>query len=218
LDSAYYQNPRPEMLAFVPDSRRAVLEVGCGTGAFISTLTGCEEKWGIEPTSAAMLAKERLTHLLHGPFDAVKHKLTRNYFDLVVCNDVIEHMADHRTFLTELRDYIAPNGMLIGSIPNVCYYDNLFKLLFENDWHYTDAGILDRTHLAFFTSKSFKRTMEEIGYRVLRVEGLHRNIKVDNSRKSRRYQLLARILSRISSERLSHIRYLQFGFQAVRVG
>jgi hypothetical protein len=60
--------------------------------------------------------------------------------------------------------------------------------------------------------------MEEIGYRVLRVEGLHRNIKVDNSRKSRRYQLLARILSRISSERLSHIRYLQFGFQAVRVG
>jgi len=215
LDSAYYQNPRPEMLDFVPASRRAVLEVGCGTAAFISTLTGCEEKWGIEPTSAAVAAKERLTHLLHGPFDAVKHQLAKNYFDLVICNDVIEHMVDHRAFLTEIRDYIAPDGMLIGSIPNVCFYDTLFRMLWEKDWHYTDAGILDRTHLAFFTAKSFSETLEETGYRVVKISGLHQDHVVDTTRKSYRYLRLARLISRLSFGHFSDIRYFQFGFQAV---
>jgi SAM-dependent methyltransferase len=202
------------MLRFVPARRRLVLEIGCGTAGFISCLTGCEEKWGIEPTTAGLIAKQELTHLLSGSFDAVKAQLPKNYFDLVICNDVIEHMVDHRAFLTEIREYIAPDGVLIGSIPNVRFYDNLFRMLFEKDWRYVDAGILDRTHLAFFTEKSLRQTLEETGYRVLRLSGINWNHLVDKTPKSYRYLRLAQLISKLSLGYFSDIRCVQFGFQA----
>src|SRR4051812_47491746 len=159
------------MLAYVPEKRCRVLEVGCGAGGFISSIPGCEETWGIEPTDAVHKAAGKLTRVLHGRFEAVRDQLPAKYFDVIVCNDVIEHMVDYRRFLMEVQNYLAPGGMLMGSLPNVCFYDTLFRAIFENDWNYLDDGVLDRTHLAFFTTKSFRRVLEETGYRVVTIQG-----------------------------------------------
>jgi SAM-dependent methyltransferase len=215
VEGAYYRNPRSEMLAFLPENRRRVLEVGCGVGAFISSITGCEEKWGIEPTAAGGVAEPSLTKLLVGSFNEVKEHLPKRYFDLVICNDVIEHMTDHRAFLNELREYIAEGGMLIGSLPNVCFYDTLFRAIFENDWQYVEAGILDRTHIAFFTTKSFRKILEETGYSVVRMQGIFYDYKIAGDKRTRFYRLLAKIAGKITMGRLSHMRHFQFGFQAV---
>jgi 2-polyprenyl-3-methyl-5-hydroxy-6-metoxy-1,4-benzoquinol methylase len=206
------------MLAFVPPNHKLVLDIGCGTGGFISSIPDCHERWGIEPTNAGLAAKDKLTHLLSATFDDAKHQLPRKYFDLVICNDVIEHMIDHRAFLTELREYIAPNGMLIGSLPNILFYNTLFRMLLEKDWKYTDAGILDRTHLAFFTEKSLRETLGATGYQVVSTAGLHRDHVVEKTRKNFRYLRLARALSKISFGHFSDIRFFQLAFQARPVG
>jgi len=215
VDTDYFRHARPEMLCFIPEHRGRVLEVGCGTGEFIASIPGCTEKWGVEPTDAALSAKGKLTQVLHGTFDAVKDQLPVKYFDVIICNDVIEHMVDHRSFLIEAQKYLAPNGMLIGSLPNVCFYDTLFRALFENDWKYLDTGILDRTHLRFFTTKSFRRVLEETGYHVIKIQGRWYDYSFANDRSGRIYRLLAKALGKLSLGRLSHLRHFQFAFQAV---
>ncbi len=215
MDRAYYENPRPEMLRFVPQTRRRVLEIGCGTGGFIASIVGCDEKWGVEPTDAGFEASEKLTRVLHGTFDAVKGQLPHQYFDVIICNDVIEHIADHRAFLAEVKMLLSPNGTLIGSLPNVCFYDTLLRAVFENDWRYADAGILDRTHLAFFTTKSFRRVLEEAGYHVIKVQGIHYDHRLTNDRRTRFYQFLAKVAGKLSLGHLSHLRHFQFAFQAI---
>lgn len=215
LDKDYFRHARPEMLRFLPENRRRVLEIGCSAGAFISSIPGCEEKWGIEPSDAASDAEGKLTRVLRGTFDAVKGHLPANYFDVIVCNDVIEHMVDHQSFLREVQKYLVPGGMLIGSLPNVCFYDNLFRALFDNDWEYLDSGVLDRTHLAFFTTKSFRRLLEETGYHVVKIQGQWYDYRFADDRRGKLYRILAKILGKLSLGRLSHLRHFQFAFQAV---
>jgi 2-polyprenyl-3-methyl-5-hydroxy-6-metoxy-1,4-benzoquinol methylase len=214
VNSGYFENPRTDMVPFVPIRRERALEIGCGTGNFISSLTGCRETWGIEPSEAAQLAESRLTRVLNGPFDLVKHQLPKRHFDLVICNDVIEHMADHRAFFSEIGEYITPGGMLIGSIPNVRFYANLFQLLLEKDWRYEDSGILDRTHLAFFTAKSLRQTIEAADLNVVSLTGINYDHLPDNRARTRCYLLLAKVLGKLTLGYFSDIRYLQIAFQA----
>ncbi len=65
-ESAYYNNPRREMLRFIPGRRERVLEIGCATGGFLFALDNCAEKWGIEPSDAALVAERRLMKVLKG--------------------------------------------------------------------------------------------------------------------------------------------------------
>jgi len=111
-----------------------VLEVGCGEGAFSTEVPGTSETWGIEPDQrSAQVAKTRLFKVFVNTFDAVKAELPVRYFDLVVCNDVIEHMTDHDAFLHSIQDHMAPGAYLVGSVPNVRFYGNLFNLLIARD-------------------------------------------------------------------------------------
>lgn len=217
-DNIYYANQRPEILPFLPVRRRAVLEVGCGLGNFSGNLSGVEETWGIEPHApAAETASTRLTRVINSTFDLAMASLPKRHFDLVICNDVIEHMPDHIAFLRQIKEFIAPGGCLVGSIPNVRYYQNLFELLFEKDWHYRDCGILDRTHLRFFTEKSLRRAFQANGYRIDRMEGINPMME-RSSRRARLYTGLANILIPLSGGYYDDIRFLQFGFRVTPAG
>ena len=210
----YYRVERQEMLPFVPEWRARVLEIGCGEGQFTGALTGVQEGWGIEPSPAAQIAKQRLSRVLEATFDEAEPQLPIGYFDLVICNDVIEHMPDHEGFLSRIGKFIAPGGMMIGSIPNVRFYTNLFEYLFEKDWRYTDFGILDRTHLAFFTEKSFRQTLERHGFRVLQLEGINSWHCFSNTARTRAYRLLGQALVALTLGYFADIPHLQFAFQA----
>ena len=171
---AYYQQQRRDMRGYLPENPRRVLEIGCGEGAFSASIAGATEKWGVEPnTAAAQIAAGRLDHVLTGRFDTVSDQLPRQHFDLVVCNDVIEHMEDHDRFLQDIRAYIAEGGVLVGSVPNIRNYKILFDLLFLGDWRYQDSGIMDRTHLRFFTQSSLRRSLVQAGYRIEILRGMN---------------------------------------------
>lgn len=209
----YYSQGREEMAAFVPARRHRVLEIGCGEGVFLSRLPGVDESWGIEPSTAAAMARGRLHRVLQATFDAAEPKLPVGYFDVIICNDVIEHMPDHDSFFARIGHYLAPGGVIVGSIPNVRFYQNMFEMLFEKDWHYRSAGILDRTHLRFFTEKSLKKCLQDHGLTVNTFCGLVTNIPPPAGR-SRTYYWMSRLLIGATFGYFSDIRYLQFAFQA----
>ncbi len=210
----YSIQKRPEMIEFVPVRRARVLEIGCAEGDFLATVPGIKEAWGIEPSSAAQVARGRLHRVFQATFDEVETELPASYFDVIICNDVIEHMPDHDAFFSKISRCMAPGGMIIGSIPNVRFYQNLFQLLFEKDWDYTDAGILDRTHLRFFTEKSFRKCLRRHGMILNRFQGLTTNIGRSGSPRERIYRGIAHMLACATFGYFSDIRYLQFAFQA----
>lgn len=172
-DQGYYQANRAGMAAFLPSSYARVLEVGCGEGTFATHLARPCETWGIEPaTDAAEKAAARMDHVLSSRYDTAAGDLPDGYFDLAVCNDVIEHMSDHDWFLESVKSKLRPGGYLVGSIPNIRHITALFKILVLKDWKYSDSGILDSTHLRFFTERSLRRSFAEHGFQIERLEGI----------------------------------------------
>jgi 2-polyprenyl-3-methyl-5-hydroxy-6-metoxy-1,4-benzoquinol methylase len=208
----YYLNQRKEVAAFIPSNMTAmrVLEIGCGVGNFKENIDGNSEYWGIEPSlDVANIAATKLFKVLVGRFEDVYMFLPNDYFDCVVCNDVIEHMANEDWFLTTIKTKMKRKSVIVGSVPNVRYIDNLLHLIIRKDWRYLDSGILDRTHLRFFTEKSLKRSFESNQYDILSFYGINqfpidrRNFKV--LCKSLTMRVLSYLIGKDS-------RYLQFGF------
>lgn len=170
----YVVSDRPEVANLLPVSYKTVLEIGCAKGGFKESLRGDAEIWGIEPNAAAAdVAQARGYRMLVGTYDDVASQIPDHYFDLLVCNDVIEHMPDHDAFLVRVKQKLKPGAVLVGSIPNVRYFGNIYKLLVHKDWQYTDQGILDRTHLRFFTEKSIRSTLLNNNYAILCMAGIN---------------------------------------------
>jgi 2-polyprenyl-3-methyl-5-hydroxy-6-metoxy-1,4-benzoquinol methylase len=170
---AYYGHLRPEIAVLLPNERTRILEVGCGSGRFRDNLDAAAEYWGVEPDPhAAELARTRLDVVHTGVWSDVEASVPAGYFDVVVVNDVIEHVVDHHAFLRSLAARLRPGGSILGSIPNVRHINNLFELLVQRDWRYRDEGVLDRTHVRFFTKRSFARFVEECGLRVEQLVGV----------------------------------------------
>lgn len=171
---SYYQHKRSEMIPFMPSEYSRVLEIGCGEGGFRSNFIDKEhEYWGVE-MQTNMPARERLDKVLVGTYDEVSNNLPDHYFDLIVCNDVVEHMENHIAFLNNIKSKLSASGRLVLSIPNVRYIANLAELLFQKDWRYRDSGILDRTHLRFFTKKSLIQVLAQTGWTINKIEGINR--------------------------------------------
>lgn len=211
----YFENKRPEMLPFLPDRRRRALEIGCGQGNFIASVDGIEERWGIEPAAAAAaVAAERLDRVFAIPVEDALPQLPEGYFDLVIANDVIEHLRDHEWFLAAIRRYLAPGGVLVGSLPNVRYFHNLCELLLERDWYYRTYGILDRTHLHFFTEKSIRRALRDVGYTIEAMEPINRFAIMHGGARGRFYKALAMAAIAGTAGYFRDIAYVQFGFRA----
>jgi 2-polyprenyl-3-methyl-5-hydroxy-6-metoxy-1,4-benzoquinol methylase len=161
------------MARFLPESYHNVLEIGCAAGGFYSSLKQPCEVWGVEPNAeAAHVAALNLNKVIVGCFSDVIADIPDGYFDLVICNDVIEHMNDHDVFLRNIKSKMRPGGHLVGSVPNIRHITALFKILIKKDWEYSESGILDRTHLRFFTKKSLLRTLREHAYHVEDIAGI----------------------------------------------
>lgn len=172
----YYAQARLEMLQFVPDSTSTLIDIGCGEGRFGEAvkrkLPNCEV-WGVESVaSVASIAAQRNDKIIRQKIqDTID--LPDDYFDIVTMNDVLEHLIQSDPILTTVKKIIGPSGFLILSLQNVRYYLTVRDLIFRGDWQYQDFGILDRTHLRFFTQISAARLLTANGFEVTTVMGLN---------------------------------------------
>jgi hypothetical protein len=82
-------------------------------------------------------------------------------------------MVDPYSALEYAKSLLSPGGKVVASIPNVRYFGNMWLLLVHRSWEYTDAGILDRTHLRFFTKKSIEAMFSDAGYAIETLEGIN---------------------------------------------
>ena len=105
-----------------------------------------------------------------GSIDEVPLNFSVQQFDLILALDVLEHLAWPGSTVKKLFNHLRPNGMFIASIPNVANYQVALPLLFGGQWNYTDEGLLDRTHLRFFTKKTAIELFENSGLLVEKVE------------------------------------------------
>lgn len=156
---AYFGNVRLEIEPLLPAGVDSVLDVGCGAGATLGWLKDsgrCRTAVGIElMPAAAELARQRADRVLVGDANAlVESALDAGSFDLVLCLDVLEHLTDPWAFVSKVQRLLRPGGTLVASLPNVRHIRVLLPLLFLGRWRYEESGILDRTHLRFFTRES----------------------------------------------------------------
>jgi len=171
LEENYYRSDREELLEFLVQNSQLhgrVLDVGCGEGQLGAHIRahGAAEVWGVEPVhEAAVRASEHLTHVYEGFFPGVSIDSDVR-FDLIVFADSLEHMTDPWEALREARGLVSPTGRVLISVPNVAHYSVIQKQL-RGRWDYADSGLLDRTHLRFFTPKTIVEAVVESGYRVV---------------------------------------------------
>lgn len=166
----YNFNERRSMLPFVPFGA-SVLEVGCGRGGFGLGLRrdrGVTRSVGIEiDPSAAEEAREYYDEVLCGPYpDAVAGRAEK--FDCVVFNDVLEHMVDPWEALVQAKSLLAPGGLVVASIPNVRMLEVSLGLL-RGNWQYEDQGVLDESHLRFFTRRSILQMLARTDYELVSI-------------------------------------------------
>ena len=173
----YYTNVRQEMIDFMPKTAKTVLDVGCGEGAFASYIKNKFEieAWGIEMTpEPASIAETKLNKVLIGACEDKIDLLPNGYFDVIYFNDILEHLVDPYAVLKSIKAKLSKNGVIISSIPNVRYFRVLKKLIVNKNWEYEKDGVLDKTHLRFFTSKSIQKMYNDLGYKIQSHQGINK--------------------------------------------
>lgn len=205
----YYGVTREEMLPFLPATARKVLDVGCGGGGFGVSMKKFRKDitqiWGIEPNKeAASIAEGVYDKVICSTFDENVPELADQKFDAIIFNDVLEHLIDPQSILKVCKKYLAEGGCIVASIPNILYFNVFFnQIILKQDWEYTGSGILDNTHLRFFTKKSIIRLFEETGYRIATIEGINANVY-------RRY----RLINFLALNKMYDWRFLQYAVVA----
>ena len=182
----YYKCQRPDLIRYIKSGKNRVLDVGCAEGLLGESIKqqGLASKVvGIELfPDAAKVAASRLDHIICGDIELMSHdelELERESFDYIICGDVLEHLRDPWTTLNWLTTLLKKNGLLIASVPNVRHWSVLLPLLFQDEWKYQPQGIMDRTHLRFFTKKSAVKMLTDSGLQLVSCEGSKLRSKKD---------------------------------------
>lgn len=206
---AYYDTHRVDLNHLLPQTAKRILEVGGGTGAFRQNFATDAEYWLIEPVvEMARIAESRVSRVIVGTYKDAQEQLPDAYFDLVVCNDVIEHMPDWRDFLVDVQVKMKPDAVLVGSIPNVRHFVNVFNFVVRRDWEYTQTGILETTHFAFFTEKSLKRELRRANFEIQAFERM-KKLSYTREQSVFKYAMSRVIIAILGADS----RYGQFGFR-----
>ena len=137
------------------DAQKArVLEIGCSEGYFGAALKADgHEVWGIETNSvAADSAETVLDRVFRDSIEAflLAQEFIDERFDAIIFGDVLEHLLDPRRVLSAVTDRLTNRGVIIASVPNVAH-ERVRMMLLEGRWEYSATGIMDNTHLHFFT-------------------------------------------------------------------
>lgn len=167
VDNPYRSHAR---LAQLVPAGSEVLDVGCSTGYLASRLAkhkSCVVD-GVEyDPAAAAEAQTACRRLFPGDALDVLKSLSGSAYDCLVFGDILEHLPRPDLVLAEARRLVRAHGRIVVSLPNVAVAP-VRLMLALGFWAYLDTGVMDRTHLRFFTRRSARRLLEDAGFRVVR--------------------------------------------------
>ena len=165
----YYQGVRTDLIELAPSINGAVFEIGCAEGntleylrsKFNCTVAGVDYCDSAVNTAQAKGLNVRKCDLNKEPLPFLETE-----FDYILVGDVLEHLYDPWQILKDLSLRLKDNGRLLISIPNVKHYYILRDLILKDQWEYQESGLLDITHVRFFTLTSIKKLIEESGLEI----------------------------------------------------
>ena len=195
----YFNYPRLDLLEMLPAGRGLrLLELGAGDGATLraaktrgiaSYAVGIDivdpadggSAGGREETNrddrddrddrADLI--DRVDRFIVGNVEAMDLDLPLDHFDAVLCADVLEHLVDPWEVVRRLARHLRPGGVFLSSIPNLRNHRALAPIVLRGDFHYAEAGLLDRSHLRFFCRKNIRELFVQAG---LVVEAMETNM------------------------------------------
>ena len=156
----YFTHTRLDIISVLPvDPEQKILEIGAGAGdtlVYIKENHLASEVMGVEhvtiPGSNQQyqgIDKFQIANIENEEIDAPK-----NYFDVIICADVLEHLSDPWKAINKITGHLKPGGLIVASIPNIREWKALGKIFFKGTFSYEDAGgIMDKTHLRFFCKR-----------------------------------------------------------------
>jgi 2-polyprenyl-3-methyl-5-hydroxy-6-metoxy-1,4-benzoquinol methylase len=194
----YFDHVRPELAELVPHDARRIVDFGCGRGALGAYLKQRQgaEVIGLELfEDAAAVAAQRLDTVVQADLDTIAAlPADEGSVDVAIFGDVLEHLRDPHRLLRMVRPYLRPTGRIVCSIPNVKHFTVLVPLLVDDRFEYTDAGLLDRTHVHLFTLEEIDAMLTETGYTAISVGGTSIGALPE------RFRVLAEVAGRLGAE------------------
>jgi 2-polyprenyl-3-methyl-5-hydroxy-6-metoxy-1,4-benzoquinol methylase len=164
----YFSGERLDIVALLPaDPAARILEVGCGSGgtgraALAAGKAGYYAGVEIDPPSAER-ARTHLSLVLLGNAEEIDLSPIGDGFDALIMSEVLEHLVDPWRTLRALAERLRPGAMVYASSPNIAQRAVIGDLL-RGRFRYQDHGVMDRTHLRWFTPESYAAMFREAGF------------------------------------------------------
>ncbi len=167
MDVSYYSHAREDIIELIQREKNEkfnVLEVGCGMGATLSRISS-EWKYatvkGIEISDEVARIGQNITDITIGNIEEMKIDYPQGEFDYIILADVLEHIHNPIAVLEKLKGYLKQDGCFLFSIPNIAHFSVIWPLI-NGRFDYQNEGLLDRTHVHFFTLESIKGIIQEL--------------------------------------------------------
>lgn len=165
-DMDYHSHVRFDVLPFVPKTGGRLLDIGGGIGA-----TALEARSRGLVGQAGVIDQVPALSGLDFSYNGDLNDLdflesvgrAQGPFDTILCLDILEHLFEPWDVVAKLQTMLVPGGVIVASIPNVRHISVVAPLLLRSSWQLADDGVLDRTHLRFFTRSSAIELMTRSG-------------------------------------------------------
>lgn len=169
--SIYFAGARKSFVEMLPVHEQGkLLEIGCGNGdtsAYARSQSKCGWCAGVELCEGpAKEAATKMDTVLVGDVEMLTLPYPEKYFDCLLMSEVIEHLRDPWGTLLRLRPYLKPGAWLVAGSPNVAHH-TVLRMLLGGRWDYASEGIMDRTHLRWFTPRTYRELFEGCGFNVV---------------------------------------------------
>ncbi len=171
LDLEDYSDIRDDIIALIDQNKAdklSILEVGCGYGSNLLKLKSIYQNadvYGIEIMERVAEIGGSILNIIHGNIEDKNLPYQENNFDYIIVGDVLEHLHNPEDILLYLKNYLKKDGYIIASIPNILHFSVMLPLL-QGNFTYKDSGLLNKTHLRFFTRNEIIRLFINAGYTI----------------------------------------------------
>jgi 2-polyprenyl-3-methyl-5-hydroxy-6-metoxy-1,4-benzoquinol methylase len=171
----YYKNKRINLLKLINHKYKNILEIGCGTGENLIYLkkNGANYTAGIElRNEVANFAAQHqeIDEIFNMDFENFSNDLVTYKIDTIIISHVLEHFADPILILRKIKEMADNDCIILIAVPNIRNIRILINLLLFGNFEYAKSGIMDYTHLKFYTKKSITNLLKKENFKINKIE------------------------------------------------